>query len=187
VDREHQQEWHSLEQQACGLLRDGDWYLRLAVLPSFTDPHILGLRGWPRGSSQVIWRRWRRDVDAEKLRNPVERLRHPRRLVPTIEEKQSIFDAARARDLVDGVSKLSIPVIPQATSIGLDGTGYELLAKDGNHSINLRWREAAPREWLPIMKWFEAAWRDMNDAAQIPQDVRINELPWNDPHWSPQQ
>lgn len=173
MDLEQRQEWDKLEVDAMRLVRAGNWYLRLGVFPSFSDPQVLGLRGSRHHSSKVVWRKWCRAADAEKLRSPVERLRHPPQLAPTVEERQAIFDSLRAGALIEALSQLALPLVPPATSIGLDGTRYEVLARDGSHSVHLQWWEDTPREWHSLMRWFEAAWRDLSDSLDIPQPNRI--------------
>ena len=122
--------------------------LQLIVMPFFGNWESFELYGRP---STLVKATWRQDLDAEKFRNPVERLRHARRLDPTIE----IVSTDVAQELVsstrDELSRLNIPAHPGPPGIVLDGTGYQLTI--GGGTAVCHWNDLAPGLWSPLQAW----------------------------------
>ena len=64
-------------------------------------------------------------MDAEKLRDPVERLRHPRQLLPTILESSTVLELDAVTDAIRVLEGIGIPSLrPSEQVVGLDGTQF---------------------------------------------------------------
>lgn len=104
---------------------------RFVVLPAFEnsvgwDVRSLQVRGKP-SKSQLFRSCWRLDVDQQAFRSPVERLKHSRPYRPTIEVGSAPIDAAKIEGLVRRLQAIPIPRAVAESSIGCDGTTYELV------------------------------------------------------------
>jgi hypothetical protein len=93
---------------------------------------------------------WRSDIDGEKLRDPVERLRHGIHIEPTIESDSWKVDESSLSSIRDRLSKIAVPIYAKSDGIGLDGTSYEFQYNQRFHSISLKWWEQYPSEWRPF-------------------------------------
>jgi hypothetical protein len=162
MDREQLPELVALEREARDRLFAGDWLVRLSIEPSFDDIVVLGIlrEGGRRRRGAVSLRRWRRAADSERLRSPVERMRHSRPLVATIE----VADVELSPDAADAVlraigSDLVVPVFAGGAALVLDGTSYEVCIRRHPIACTLRWSNSHPAEWRPVMNWFGGTWR----------------------------
>ncbi|MBY0312357.1 MAG: hypothetical protein K2W85_09830 [Phycisphaerales bacterium] len=165
MDAEQHLEWRALRDEARTALRSGDWMLRLCVFPSFDAPESIGI-GMPSGRlvrdrrlhlesvHELRLCRWSLAEDADKLRSPVERQRHPRMLHPTIVNRSVSVDPQLIELCLGPLSSIAIPVLPTANVVGLDGTSFELFAQSGYHGINCHWWSEHPEQWQPLMIWF---------------------------------
>jgi len=157
-------EFYELSERAMSLLHAGIWRLRLAISPSFGEPRMLGIAS--SGKTLVVtWRVWRRLIDTEKLRTPVERMRFPTRLEPTIEQGSSPLSAETLSDALDDLAKLQVSALPPRSVFGTDGTGFDVFAGQGFHSATFRWWNSYPAEWKPLMTWFAKHWKSVSSAA----------------------
>ena len=128
-----QQEFHELRNNAAQKLRTGfprglgdERLLRLISMPSFHPWTTWELYN-VRGSESILVRGiWRADLDGEKLRDPVTRLRYPRILEPTLELSTRQISQEFAQSTLDDLSKMRLPAHPGSVLISLDGTSYEL-------------------------------------------------------------
>src|SRR5215470_2231066 len=96
MDPEHFREWSELRDKAHSRLKNGfpqSWkdhrVLQVIEMPSFhpwTSWELYEQRPRPHApkSAVVVQAIWQMDLDAEKFRDPVTRLRHPRIVSPTI-------------------------------------------------------------------------------------------------------
>jgi hypothetical protein len=117
------------------------------------------------------------DVDLEAMRTPVERIRHPRPYLPTIEADSVPFDESALQATIESLRMTRIPVAISSSRLGLDGTSYELTFGDEFNGVNLRWWCELPDEWsnlrtatAEIEMQFDLAWkrgRDFHDAARM--------------------
>lgn len=159
MDAEQAREWHVFEQEASRQLRAGDWTLRLSIMPSFSDWTVAGITF----RNQVVVRRWMREEDSCKFATPVERLRHAAALRPIITENATSIDAHAAASILNSLSALRTPLLPEEHSSTLDGTAFEVLAQRGGR-LHLRWNRL-PHEWAPIKTWFDTTWDHLNTLA----------------------
>jgi hypothetical protein len=91
---------------------------------------------------------WRRKVDLEKLRDPVERLKYPRELKPTIEALSTTLEPDLVASVISDLSSISLPSIrPHEGVVGLDGIGYRFSFSQGLFSLDLSWWCDRPETW----------------------------------------
>jgi hypothetical protein len=94
---------------------------------------------------------WRSDFDSGKLRTPVERLRHPKDLSPTIEDDTLWLTDAEVEDMQQRIRGISVPLyLGPATVVGCDGTGFEFRCDEIFYGASLHWWEDQPSEWRPF-------------------------------------
>lgn len=99
---------------------------------------------------------WKRSEDFDKLRDPVERLRHPKVLQPTIEESSSTVDAATVAQVIADLAAVSLPsVCPADQVLGLDGVAYRFAFSRGFFSLDLSWWCDQPGVWRATTKQIE--------------------------------
>ncbi len=129
--------------------------MSVLIAPSFDDWSAYVL--WEvRGEWRLRRRIWRYLVDAEKLRTPVERLRHPRPLLPTIETREIAYGASEAEAAFERLASLRLRVLPEGGGGHvLDGTDHEVALEDGAASMRLRWNPI-PAAWAPLAESVEA-------------------------------
>jgi len=179
MDREQQFEFQSLTDRARAQLRAGEWNLRLSVFPSLhTNPQSIGIRKSSR-SIRLVWRRWRCDLDAEKLCTPVERLRHPQTFDPTINQHELNLDEAVWSGITERTQALVITANPAEAHIGLDGTSFEFAVSAAFQSCELHWWEATPSAWRPAMDLFSDMWSTLSRDLPLLDSDRITSFPWN--------
>ncbi len=139
--------------------------LMLIRLPSFNDPESLSItRVRDKNPLCLSHTRWDRTADMAKLDSPVERMRWPRHLEPTIISTENGLDASLAESIRRELSGIQTSVHPETTSIGLDGTGYELRWTHEFTRASFRWWEEGPSEWQELANWFDRSWSRLSDA-----------------------
>lgn len=91
---------------------------------------------------------WRSDLDLEKLRSPVERLKYPKELAPTIQDDVLWLEESEVEEVEARIRDLSIPIyLGQTTVLGCDGTGFEFRYDKLFYGISLHWWEDQPSQW----------------------------------------
>jgi hypothetical protein len=94
---------------------------------------------------------WRSDIDLEKLRTPVERLKHPKDLRPTIESESVQLSDAALQAIEFAIRDVAVPFFVRGPSVvGLDGTRFEFQYSRTCLLASLEWRENHPEEWRPF-------------------------------------
>ncbi len=94
---------------------------------------------------------WRSDLDLEKLRTPVERLKYPKDLAPTFEEHTLELPRTDIEDFERRIQSISIPVyLGQSQVVGLDGTTFEFHYGDLLCGALIQWWGNHPTEWQPL-------------------------------------
>lgn len=94
---------------------------------------------------------WRSDLDSEKFKSPVERLRHPKDLAPTIEHETVWLTGDDIENLVQRMRDISIPFFFGSPSVfGCDGTNFEFHYGELFFGGSVRWWENHPPEWRPF-------------------------------------
>ncbi|HIA52366.1 MAG TPA: hypothetical protein EYN91_09805 [Candidatus Melainabacteria bacterium] len=99
---------------------------------------------------------WRSDIDGEKFRTPVERLKHPRPLEPTMEVQLLAVPSTTLSILVNELLELKMK---SAERIGLclDGIAYELTINHSGSECSLRWNMHLADEWEGLKNWIRKA------------------------------
>jgi len=116
---------------------------------------------------------WMRDIDLEKLRDPVERLKHPRVLTPTITESAINVSREAVAEVVTNLSQISLPALrPDEGVVGLDGIGYRFSFSQGFYGLDLKWWAELPSGWHPALEKIEriVAWLESQVATTAEQD-----------------
>lgn len=162
MEPEQQAEWSWLQQQALEQLRTRigrkGYITRLQalVLPSFEDcwRYELLASGWDRSKPALaVKMAWHRGIDLAKFANPVVRLSFGAgvRQLPTIEEFDAEVDAALVHGLCVKAAALTVPVFTGKSTIGLDGTSYQLtLGSSPFVAARFEWWEFPPEGWEPL-------------------------------------
>lgn len=129
--------------------------LSIWVRPSFTPPYRYTVYA-PFSSAKLhqpyaSYAVWRSDLDLGKVSNPLERLRHPKHLAPTIEEEMLCLTDADVEALLQRLRGISVPLYPgPPTVIGCDGTDFEFRWDETLYGASLRWWADGPSEWRPL-------------------------------------
>jgi|SRR5215468_6216292 len=143
--------------------------IQALVLPSFEDHRAYELMlstprattplqerptGTSADNSSVLAVRtiWRKSIDVEKFRDPVERLRHgvSVRLQPTIEEADANVAREQLAALLFRATTLAVPPHIPDSGVGLDGTTYELVFGRLFVQARFQWWCDAPAGWEPL-------------------------------------
>jgi hypothetical protein len=110
---------------------------------------------------------WRSDLDAEMLRTPVERLRHPRDIVPTMEHDTLWLTDADVEEIQRRIRGVSIPLfLGPPTVAGFDGTSFEFRYEDILFGASLHWWEDHPTEWRPFTKAVSLIATELDDRRK---------------------
>ena len=156
-----QAEWYSLERQALEQLRAGidrKGYiarLQVLVLPSFEDSwcyELLASVPDQSKSALAVRKVWHRSIDLAKFANPVVRLSFGSgvRQLPTMEEFDAETDAALVNGLCAKAAMLKVPVFAAKSSVGLDGTSYQLALGSSPLVARFEWWNSPPEGWEPL-------------------------------------
>ncbi|WP_437280055.1 hypothetical protein WME90_05700 [Sorangium sp. So ce375] len=158
------------------------------VLPSFGAPvawDVFRRRREGYDDDHVLVRTtWDCGADRSKFSTPVERLRHPYPLVPTIEVHQLAAPSDTLRELAVELAGLEIRIGSLGVG-GLDGTTYEIALDQPPHHIPFAakcrlsfWHEP-PTGWRGLGAWvsraervFIEAWSTHGPAARVPLPIR---------------
>jgi hypothetical protein len=158
------------------------------VLPSFSAPvawDVLKRRRAGYEDDYVLVRTtWDSHADRNKLSTPVERLRHPDPLVPTIEVHQLAAASDALRELALGLESIEVHIGSLGVG-GVDGTTYEIAIGQPPHHIPFAakcrlsfWHEP-PAGWRGLGAWvsraervFVEAWSTPGSAGRVPLPIR---------------
>lgn len=127
------------------------------IWPSFFYPAVRWTIYTPRRIASSVQPQahvtiWRNDLDWEKFASPVERLRYPKDLTPTIEKDIVWLTTEQIEAFENELKEISIPVFLGAPSIiGCDGTSYEFSYDESFFGTSLSWWENYPEEWRPFI------------------------------------
>lgn len=185
MEREHHAEWQELRARATDELRRGagaslrrgqpQRLVQVLVLPSFAPavacdvfrvPAVPASPASEPEALMAIRTCWDLPADLARFASPVERLRHPRVLQPTMVRRQGTLAAAEARAIVAELDGLQLPLLPAPAAWGLDGTRHELTLGAGSAEATVRWWERPPANWSAaaalaerVVAWVEAVVR----------------------------
>ena len=94
---------------------------------------------------------WRSDLDLEKLKSPVERLKFPKHLAPTVQEDIVQLTEVEVQKIERQISGIAIPICPDECAVTvLDGTRFEFRHDQLFFGGSLHWWENHPSEWRPF-------------------------------------
>ena len=161
MDAEQIKEWFAFEQRALESVRSGSVpsemgikrVLQITIVPSF-EPAICWeiCQRVPSSDKNyfVVTTRWQRNDDVVKFETPVERLKHPRILDPTIETQSLDLVSFTVEEFLDRLKSVSIAAYVGETTCGFDGTQYELAFGDFFLNAKYSWWQEPPIEWKPL-------------------------------------
>ena len=141
-------------------------------LPSFSD-HTRTTLYRPKivdsnKDSFITVTTWNREADLAKLSDPIERLRHPKDLEPTITEICITLDSNAVSKAVFDLSRISLDsILPDERVIGLDGTGYRFSFSSGYFSLDLSWWCNHPVIWQDSTKEIETIISNLENMKPI--------------------
>ncbi len=156
----------------------------LWVLPSFTPafrctvytPWRCAKGARPFASFTI----WRSDLDYEKLRTPVERLKHPKQLTPTIEDDTVWLTDSDIEDFVRRIRNIPMPFyLGPANVAGCDGTAFEFRYDEIMYGACLHWWEDQPSDWRPFTEVIVGIVTELESwrKAKVQPDVGIKAAP----------
>jgi hypothetical protein len=153
--------------------------------------HVFSIWTWPTFGPSVRWTvysprpqargksafasytLWRSDLDLEKFRSPVERLRYPGDLAPTIRDESVWLTANDVEGFVQFIRGISIPIFPENPStFGLDGCRFEFRFAQMLFGGSSHWWENYPQEWRPFTEAIMKIIGDLNTqrTAKVQKD-----------------
>jgi hypothetical protein len=169
-------EWEALQRSAYDKMRGGHAddmpgilrQMQLVILPSF-DP----IESWEicrEASSNItliVYSIWQTRHDLAKFATPVERLRHPRRLEPTIEVEEFRVEEAFLNTIWNRLQTVSIVPFTNEHHRGCDGITYEL--NFGLHFLKATysWWMKPPEVWRPLGQFFNETIRELRTCTGI--------------------
>lgn len=168
MDHEHFHEARRLAERAEALLH-ADEPASLFRLPAFRDWESMSL-ALSTEQAEVVYRTWRMRLDHDKLRSPVERLRWPKVLKPTIEERRSGIDVADARLLYAKLKTLTARPLPRPETVVLEGCRFRMLTRHTSTSCSVEWIGQPPAACLLVATTFSQVWQQL--ALQFDPSVR---------------
>jgi hypothetical protein len=155
METQHRREWEALEREARAWLetpasRPGvHAELHAVVLPSFEDGHAATL-AMPLAHSGAaplgVRRAWRRALDLAKVESPTARLKHGRRLEPTLEERDVALSREAADELMRCATQLRVPAHVSA-GVSLDGVVRILRLGTPFSAARFAWNGDPPPGW----------------------------------------
>ncbi len=153
VEPELQREFYDLTLRASAQLRAGAHVpdgstsvLHVVRQSSFEDAlaaELLERRAEGEPEHRILVTRWLRGVDADRMRDPVERLRHPRRLEPTFERIELCARPPDARRWRAWIDRIELPPAEPAPIV-LDGTVIEVRAVVRGRVLRIAWNGSPP-------------------------------------------
>ena len=156
MELEQAEQLQQLTQRAHTLLFANSWTVRLGVQPAFDNSSVVGVLSDKPGV--IVARTWRRHEDARKFATPVERLKHPANLQPTVIQMNVDDSQGVATAALRCLAEIRLPVLPESRRAILDGTRHSVLVNDANTAINLSWSNQGPEEWHMVSQWFDQTW-----------------------------
>ena len=181
MEQLQQQEWSELRSRTWRLLRQRDHIARskhtplfqYLVRPSFTNTWCIDFvqTGDDFG---VYHTTWRMTHDLEAFSTAIERLKHPRPYVPTLESIQFDPELLDAESVLSQIAKIRLPLILTKNGVCLDGTSFEMHIGNGNNGILLHWHNRLPDEWhelSEIVVSLDELARRSTDTSSEPSDA----------------
>ncbi len=156
MDPEQFKEWQQLRANATETLRNNSShpkntikFLQLLIFSSFTASSSFEiLKVWNQPNEYIFLQsQWNLEADLEKFRTPIERLKYPPRLSPTIENISQPASNEFIQKLLVGLEAIRLPLQSQSKAFGLDGTSFELNLYGHSWRVSYCWWNEPPAEW----------------------------------------
>ena len=154
MEQLQQREWCELRSSTWRFLLQREHILRskhlpllqYLVMPSFTDTWCIDLvrSGDTLAAYHTTWFMTR---DIKAFATAIERLKHPRPFVPTVESTPLDISNDTIASLMSKLAGAKVSLESIRNSISLDGTGYALQVGDGWTGVLLEWHNQLPDEW----------------------------------------
>jgi hypothetical protein len=110
---------------------------------------------------------WRSDLDLEKLKSPVERVKYPKDLVPTIQDEVVWIPDDFIAKLQSRLCGIAIPFyLGSPKSVGVDGTSFEFQYDQLFYGGSVHWWENHPHEWQPFTNAIKAIAGDLDNLRK---------------------
>ena len=139
--------------------------LQLLVMPSFHDWWCIDLLETDGElSAYLIW--WYATHDQEAFRNGLERLRHPRPFLPTLNSRRLERSSSDVREMLARFESIQLPFDLKWDYFTIDGTPIELRVGD---QLVLEWNSGMPEEWPSDLRQAFSELRNWNDEVR-PED-----------------
>ena len=165
MDPEQQREWRELQRRAEAELRRGSppaqrgvrvaRVAQVLVMPAFANWVASDVyRITDAGAEQFVATRsmWDQVADAACFATPLERLRHPQAMAPTLVHARHALPQQDASQLAHDVAALAVQLAPQAHHLGLDGTTFVLTLGDPFAELSIRWWQSPPSNWTAVAR-----------------------------------
>ena len=125
---------------------------------------------WPRAKEKKPFAAlsvWRSDLDLEKLRSPIERLKYPKDLLPTIQNDVIWLTDAEVQSIEQSIRGISIPLyLGQPAMAGCDGTRYEFRYSEMFFGASIHWWEDHPTEWRSFTQTITQIAEDLQNRSK---------------------
>jgi hypothetical protein len=164
MEQEHVDHWSRLMDQALVAVRRGAALhergtrrlFQVIVIPAFevaASWELFEVR--PRSDEKffdVILTAWDQRTDSSKFENPLERLKDPLKLEPSIRSRRVRISATDATAMTAAFEGVHIPVVAGEHPYGADGTSYRLASGDLFGGSTFEWWESGPANWAPLVE-----------------------------------
>lgn len=94
---------------------------------------------------------WRTDLDLEKLKSPIERLKHPTDLEPTMQGDTIWLTGSEVGSIEQRIGAIPVPLyIGDSSLAGTDGTTFEFHYSRNFFGASIHWWVDQPSDWQPF-------------------------------------
>jgi hypothetical protein len=156
------EEWAHFSARAVAALKRGaetdvrgaQHLFQVAVLPSFEVAASWSVFATqlPRDSSRhLLLTTWDLPRDAAKFESPVERIKHPASLAPTMRTTRFELSSEQVARWQARLAASAVPALPGDHAFGADGVQYRLAAGSFFATSVFEWWEEGPPAWHALI------------------------------------
>ena len=98
---------------------------------------------------------WQKEIDFQRLNDPLTGLREGFHTEPTFEIKKVEIEKEILENLHEQLSEISFPVFVKDEMLGLDGEKRGVETLGFYHQARVSWWSVYPKQWQNIARWFE--------------------------------